>query len=167
MKRVLTVLLAVLLLSGCSDQEHPPQITFYYPRGTFGQYSEDSVIASEIRENAGAFATLDILNLYLEGPMDPLLINPFPEDIRVLTVRVMEDTVYVVVTDELSQLSGVALVLACTALGKTASAMAQTGNAEIRCESAKLNGLDSFIITGENILFRDTPPQQTAVPTGE
>lgn len=167
MKKIVAVLLVMLLLAGCKGRDEAPQIAFYYPRASYGQYSEDSVIASEIRENAGASAAIEMLNLYLQGPLDPLLTNPFPEGICVLSIYVMEDTVNITVSDELAQLNGVSLVLACTALGKTATVMTKTESAIIRCETAKLNGLDSFTVTDGNILFLDTPPQETVVSNGE
>jgi len=168
MKQIIALCLFVLLLLfGCSSENDGQSVTFYYPRVTYTQNSDDSVVAAETREDINPGTLAQLLNQYLQGPKDPLLKNPFPKDTSILSVYIREDTVYVTVSDHLAQLNGVNLIIACTSLGKTAAHMYQTSDACIICETAQLDGKNSILISDSTILYLDTVTTETTTPVTE
>lgn len=167
MKHILAVILIVLLISGCSAADSDGTFRFFYPRVEYTQNTEDSVIAEEKREILDISSTDDILNLYVQGPENPQLRNPFPSGLKVVSVYIMGDTVYITVSDSLSTLSSIDLVLACSSLGQTAIRITGAQTAQISCENAKVEGMNYFTVSAETIFYLDPVPTETDSPTTE
>ncbi len=167
MKRLFAGIFLALLLCGCASAEADDTLHFYYPRVEYTQNATDSVITTENRENVGFSSTADILNTYMKGPTDPLLRNPFPADLQILSVYIMADTVYITVSDNLGTLTGTDLVLACTALGQTTAEITGVQVAQICCETVKLDGVKYFTVSSDTVYYLDSVPEETATPTTE
>ena len=167
MRRLLAAIMIVLLISGCSAAGNDGAFLFFYPRVEYTQNTEDSVIAEEKRQNLNLSSTGDILNLYAKGPEDPQLRNPFPAGFKVLSVYIMDNTVYLTVSDSLSTLNSIDLVLACSSLGQTAIGITGAQTAQISCENAKLDGMNQFTVSAETIYYLDPVPTETDRSTTE
>ena len=165
MKKAVSFLLVVCMLTliGCRQEEQQPELYFYYPRQAYTQNSSDSVIAQENRENVGYLTTVDLLNDYLKGPADPNLRNPFPADLQIVDVYVINGTVIITVTDDLSLLTGTDLIIACAALGNTAIRATGIRAARVCCQSAKLDGENYIQIDDSTVRYLDTVPPETTV----
>ena len=167
MKRMFALIVLATLLCGCASAEKDDTFCFYYPRVTYTQNATDSVIATENREIIELSSIADILNAYMKGSVNPLLRNPFPAGLEILSVYVMEDSIYLTVSDDLAELTGLDLVLACTCLGQTAAEMTDTQVAQISCENAKLDGVKYFTVSSDTISYLDPIPEEITEPTTE
>ena len=98
MKRLIAVLLLIaLILCGCSSK---PEASFYYCRANFQEEPIDSIIGSEKRDITGHEHQLSFLiSLYLMGPSNKDLINPFPADVQLLGTQVAGNNLTVTLTD--------------------------------------------------------------------
>lgn len=125
-KRVSLLLVFFLLIGVCGCAQ--PQMTcpgsFYYKcaQPQFG--TPDSVIRAEQRELAEVHDDMtEMLELYLLGPQDPELVSPFPRNTHVMDASIADQTMYITLSKEFSQLSGVDLTIACGCLTRTAAAL--------------------------------------------
>ena len=154
-KHILLLILLISVLFGCANPLSPSDAAFYYPKAEFGYNSHDGAIAYEIRNNRGISSNADLLNLYLKGPADEDLRNPFPEDLTVISVYTLEDTVYVTVSDTMAKLSGAPLILSCACLGRTAMGLSNTTCAEIKCETLLLDGKKQITVNENTVFYSD------------
>lgn len=79
MKRILCLILAAALLSGCHFQQQDNSTTaFYYCRMSTSNTQTDCLIVSESRDISLESTDLkSLLTLYLIGPQDEELVSPF------------------------------------------------------------------------------------------
>lgn len=163
MKKVLSIFLVSLLLFsmlGCQHRDDSVTYTFYYPRSDYGYNTLDSkfynsIIESELRENISV-QTAEIIGIYLTGPTVPTLANPFPEKLTLESVSVDDHMLHITVTDHLSELTGINLMIACACLGKTAMELTNTSSVQISCQTALLDGKKSVVFRNDSIIFEDT-----------
>jgi len=155
MKKTISILLVLLLFAGCVPENVPGEVTFFYPRLDYTYNTSDSVIASEERDSEGYISTVYLLGIYLAGPLEETLTNPFPKGLEVLSAYTDSHTVYITVSDQMATLSGASLILACACLGKTGIGLTGTETAVIRCESLLLDGKSSITVSGDTILYTD------------
>ena len=95
MKRLISLLLMVLLLTGCafSGNQMKDPVTFYYPRSTtdsnvYDDFFAEGVIGSEIREASGYSDNLaQMLTVYFKGPLDQSLRSPYPFGCGILKMQ--------------------------------------------------------------------------------
>ena len=157
-KIVSWLLILIFLLSGCHSEEAEKTVLFYYPRVNYTQNSTDSVVAPEERNNEGFSTTAMLLDQYLQGPLDPLLHNPFPSGTKVVEVYIMGNVTLVTLTDAFAQLSGLDFALACASISRTVSGITGTPMVQIDCETVKLNGSQHITITPDTYLYLDDVP---------
>lgn len=117
MRRLFCLLIVVVcLLSGCGNKE---EASFFYRRGAFQYGTEDGVIVSEVRDVTGHATNLPFLiSLYLMGPLDKNYVSPFPSDVKLLYVSLMDDNLTVSLTDS-SAMSESEYILASTCMALT------------------------------------------------
>lgn len=156
MKRLLLLSLAVLVLVGCSQENDPGKMRFSYPRAEFSYNRADSVIVSEFREVDRSLSVGALLSMYLEGPMDSTLVNPFPQGLSIQSVWNDGHTLFITVSDHMATLSGAPLILACSCLGRTAMDISGAASADIRCESLLLDGKKSITVNADTVIYTDT-----------
>ena len=158
MKRFLCVLLVLVLLlpvAACTDNniEHP--ISFYYLRRANSFGAPDSVIAPEIVEGAQFSHIAPMLRSYLMGPRDLTLGSPFPKGTYLLDVDIGTDAISITLSDSFASLTGIELILACCALAKTVAEFSGFDTIEIQTASELLDGDTSLIIHASDMILYD------------
>ncbi len=161
-KKVLTCILTLFVILsalGCQQKNNHTSYNFYYPRNDYGYNSlegkfHNSFIEPEVRENISDHTAAEIINIYLSGPSIPTLISPFPEKLSLESVIIDDQTLYITVSNQLSELTGVNLMIACACLGKTGMELTNTSTVQISCRTAPLDG-KKFIILRDNAIFFD------------
>ena len=164
MKRVISTLLTLIMLLcclGCQREKDTVTLYFYYPRYEYGYNEQEGMFfresaLAEIREDITYQSARQVLNEYLKGPVDPAMANPFPADLQLISLSIYENKLYLTVTDQLSELTGIPLVMACACLGKTAMQLTKVQQVQIRCESALLDGEKTINLTMDSFIFDET-----------
>ena len=151
------LILAVLLgLCACSSADSPEKpISYYYPVAQLQYDASGTVISAETREGSQLTTLNAMLELYLNGPVDPAYKNPFPQGLQLQTVVLTEDTLYLTFSDELAALSGMELTVACCAITLTCLELTTVTYVSIRTESALLGGEKSITMNRDCLLLLD------------
>ena len=169
MKRIFCYLMVVILVMsifGCAtaNRKFVDPIAFYYlnvqPIDRIHHGSVDSVIGPEVRE--GYLLKTDVtktLQLYLAGPDTEFSISPFPSNTRLIDWAKEGTTLSVTLSDEISQLTGIDLVIACACLYRTCSQLWDYDTIQIQAESMLLDGKPFMIMNDDNLLFVDDTVQ--------
>lgn len=163
MKRIICFLLALLMtlsLFGCKKNDSASTLQFYYPRSNYGYYPQEErfserAIEAEIRKDVPYHSSILILSEYLKGPSDPTLVSPFPAGLSLTDVSIDSGTVYLTLTNQLAELEGIPLLIACACLSKTAMAITQTSSAHIKCQDALLDGNEAIILDDASLILDD------------
>ena len=153
----ITLILCILLsFSGCQKEpEYEKPICFYYPMQSPSYDAASSIISAQTREGAGLNVLDDILYLYFQGPEDPALENPFPAGLRLISVRQENNTLYLTVSDEMAELNGLALTIACTCLTITCLDLVDVEYICIQAENSTLSGEKTIIMNRDCLLLLD------------
>lgn len=163
MKRILCMLLLIsmiLCLWGCQQKDSKIVLHFYYPRENYG-YDEQQgrffqqSAQEELRNDIVYQSSQKVIDEYLLGPLDPALSNPFPTGTQLVSLRVEGAVLYMTLTDQLSELTGIPLIMACACLARTAIMLTDSVQVQIRCESAMLDGGQVIIMNSETVIFDD------------
>jgi len=103
---VLSLLLALLVLSACSagirgEDAYVHPVTFYYGASDQTSYSsETGALYAEVRDiHLGSYDLEEIVALYLQGPVDPDAILPFPALMQLLDTDLDQGVFTLYVTD--------------------------------------------------------------------
>jgi len=163
MKRLLCLILAVFLLFpvyGCQGLDSERAFTFYYPRKDYGFNAQegkfyDSFIETELREDISYQAAGKIMNVYLGGPLTQTLANPFPSKLTLKEISIKDHTLCITLSDHLSELTGIDLMIACACLSKTGMELTNTSSVQISCETELLDGKKSIILDQEALIIND------------
>ena len=169
MKRILCVFLSLLVLTpvyGCQHRNHNDNYVFYYPRSDYGYNTQEgrfyeNIITSEIREDFVNESVSKIISAYLNGPVSQNCSNPFPENLTLESVSTEDQTLYITVSDHLSELTGIRLVIACACLGKTGMELTDTTSVQISCRKAMLDGKKTVTLHYDQIIINDSIPAAT------
>ena len=157
MKRLISIFLAVLLLSGCTEQLKEP-VSFYYIRSG---YEEDmsNIVGVERREASGHRGDLSyLMALYFMGPADEELLAPLPGNTHMLFVALNGSQVVLQLSDTADSVSNAQFTVACACL--TLTCLELTGAETVTI----LSGTRSVTLDEERLLLRDL---STAVLTEE
>lgn len=160
MKRIFSLILSILLvisLCACRRQQasFEAPVQFYYRSASLSYNSENAVICAESREGSG-YALIDLMDLYLQGPVSNEYQSPFPTGVTVLSMETVEDKVYIALSEPFAELNGIALTLACACLSKTVMEFTGTSAVEISVPNTTLNGSASIVMDAQNILLLDS-----------
>ena len=163
MKKCLIVLLCLLWLpglSGCRDSDTPQNpVNFYYQSASLDYAAQNAVISPEIREGAN-YATLEeALTDYLAGPESHSLNSPFPADLTVISIRQEENVLHITLSDQLSQLQGLELTIACCCIAATCLDLTEATDICIRAENLLLDDKPSITLNWENMRLLDQTQQ--------
>ncbi len=159
MKKLLPLILTtLLLLSACTPAAGNIQapVNFYYPRETFDYDAPDGVIASEVRESADCADENEILQRYFRGPEDPMFQRPFPAATELVSLQLQENVATIILTDNISTLTGMDLTLACACIAKTAIDILNVEQVTIQAQTQSLGGQTSITLTLEDLLLLDS-----------
>ncbi len=149
-------LILCLFFSGCSRQESfEKPCSFYYLPGSVDTSSQPDIMVIQTVE--GNHRTLEeLMVLYLQGPSEEGMRAPFPEGTTVVELKQTDGIVFMTLSREISDLSGVELSLLCACLSKTCFAWTDAACIELRCESGKLDGKDSLHLEPKTFILTDT-----------
>lgn len=154
---LMLVLVCLLSLCGCKQKEPAYQLplSFYYPVAEMAYDPSGSAIAAQVREGKDLANLEAMLKLYLNGPTDPAYANPFPQGLRLVELDMIEDTLYLTVSDELATLSGMRLTLACCCITMTCLDLTAATHVSIQAESALLGGNKTILMNRDCLLLLD------------
>ena len=166
MKRLLCLLLALVLLSGCAPQNslsgRETGVQFYYVVKEEDYFSSLGVMGCEARTLSEKQNSLEgLMALYLGGPVSSELTSDFPAGMRLVkTEQTEEDSreITLVFDDSLAELTGIRLQIVCACIARTVSEYAanayQTVN--FRAEHLPLdNDQESISIRLSDLVLED------------
>lgn len=162
MKKISVLICCVLIfqiLCACSNQKEELQepVNFYYCNKEITFNTSSGVICAEAREGAGFHGNLTaFLHAYLIGPQSNTLNNVFPSDAYLVSWEMEDDTIKIVFSQKLEQLSGMDLSVACSALLLTLHDYVGVNTAIITAKNAQLNERDQFIISMDDLVLIDS-----------
>lgn len=151
MKRLWVILILCTFLLGCSTNSAKKPAAFYYPPHDYVLTQDGSILDSEVRETIQEPNMASVLNLYMRGPQNPRFLNPFPADCTVVSLRHYGDTLELVLSNELAQLTGIDLPLACACLAKTSMELTGAQTVKIRTHSSLLAGGKEMVFTPDTL----------------
>lgn len=163
MKRMICLLLALVLLLlplGCGKNKARITLHFYYPLQNYGYDIEDGRFYSQsaredIREDVAYYSARQVIGIYLKGPVDSALTNPFPAGTELLDLYYEGNILYLTLSDSFSALSGIPMIMASSCLAKTALTLIKASEVRIRCESELLDGNAEIVIQADSFVFDD------------
>ena len=163
MKRLISLLLMVLLLTGCafSGNQMKDPVTFYYPRSTtdsnvYDDFFAEGVIGSEIREASGYSDNLaQMLTVYFKGPLDQSLRSPYPFGCGILKMQQTDAELTLMLNPFLAEKSDLEITLACACLAKTCFELTDVDTIRIESRNLEDKLLFSRTFTGENLFLYD------------
>lgn len=153
----LCCVLIVAQFAGCShnDDEIQQPVNLYYINKEISYNSPEGVICYEIREGAQLHNLFDLLCAYLDGPVSSHLQSFISNGVTVQSCFVENDTAYIHFSSQFSELSGIKLITACSALLLTAHDYCDVQSVCIQAESSKLDDKDEFILSLDEIVLMD------------
>lgn len=160
MKRIIALLLTIcLLLSfiGCTPAPQVPDPAFfYYPLVSLEYGYNKSVFAAYPFPQDGR-EVQRLLSVYLLGPVEPDCYNPFPVGTTIIALTQEDTSVSVTLSDAFAQLSGIDLIIACTALSKSIISLMQAETVTICVADRLLDGKSSITISKDSIHLSCVP----------
>lgn len=156
MKRLAALFLCILLLGGCTTPQLTTPGSFYYPSADVTYQGSNGIIASERRELTGIRDDLGaMLELYLEGPLDPGLLDPLPPGTELLDYTLFEQVLTLRFNQTMAQLSGIELTVAAGCLARTFLPLTGAQQLILTADGALLNGNTALSLTMEDLYLRD------------
>lgn len=155
---LLCCVLALQLFSGCTKKNENFQVpvNFYYSTKEITYNTPDSVIQAETREGAGYADDVEaFIQAYLQGPVSSDLQRIMPSDVYLVSCEVEGDTVCIVLSTQISKLSGISLLTACSALFLSLQDFAGTQTLQISADETLLDDKDMLTITADDIVLVD------------
>ena len=162
MKRLLCLIIAAALaatLCACqlgSRSALLEPVEFYYPRNSvsFIYGSELGILDMELREGSGHTNDLTyLLSMYLRGPQNERMRNPFPAGCVLESVNWEDDTLHLTLSSEFTTLENMDLTIACAGLTKTCLAISDARL--VRIKSASNQKAISITMDAESLLLTD------------
>ena len=161
MKHLISLVLALLLLSGCGiiGERIKDPVTFYYIRADY-QKDMGEVIVSEIREASGHRDDLPyLLALYSMGPASDDLQAPFPANIRILPTEHTDAGIVLSLSDTLENMTDAEYTLGSACLALTCMEMTNASQITV------VSGGRSITINRDNIVTFETGHQKQVEET--
>lgn len=165
MKRLFCLIICAVMLAalcGCTTQkqEFIDPVEFYYlliqPENHIYHGSSDSIIAPEQREGYQIRNRMNtLIEVYLNGPATESFQSPFPANTRLITLDTNDKILTVILSDEIAELSGVDLVLACACLSRTFMELWNFETINIQAENEMLDGKPVITFDKSNFFLTD------------
>lgn len=166
MKRILAILLCLAAAAGlcacaAKPQEAPVSpVDFYYRRAELTYEGSDGVISPEQREALGHESDLDwLLAQYFSGPVTEALTLPFRRGLHPVAWTQEDGVFTLTVSQELGELSGIDLTVACACIAQTLFALTGCQAVTLRAEGVQLEGSDALSISRKQLLLQDDSAQ--------
>ena len=159
MKRILSLCLLAALLAaacGCGAEQPGESVNFYYQRSAYVYGTADGVIAAESRDISNRANTLlYLLTLYFQGPIDPGLKAPFPDDCSIQSVSRDGSTLCVTLDPCFATLTDTDLTIACACIARTCFSLSDATQVQIRAEGGQEHHNVNVVISVDSLLLDD------------
>ena len=160
-KLCLLVCCALLMQMLCScapkKEEFIEPVNFYYANSNISYNSPMGVIQPEVHEGSGFYDNLlSFLGAYLQGPTSSELKRLIPTDIYIVSCRVESDCVNLVMSSQFSNLSGIKLTAACSALLMTIHDYTGMEALKISAKDAHLDDKSEIILRMDDLVLIDS-----------
>ena len=148
MKQNIALLLCLLVCfglcaCGVSSSRSSNSVKFYYRVEDIKYNSDARVIESETFEAGSRRSDLEyLIKKYLSGPNNSAFLSPFPSGVKLSHIAIQDNTVNIILSNELSSLAGYDLTVACACLTLTVLDITQAASVRISAESALLNNAE-------------------------
>lgn len=154
------IFLLLLGLCGCSDgnQTHNT-VAFYYRNPTFSYDAQCSALTAEQRDSTAFSSHEEILAAYFAGPLSENLVSPFPSGLELILMTKDANTLFLTLSDEIAELSGLELTFACCCIAKTCLELTDAENVVISAETGLLGGEKSITVNEDNMNLLDGTQQ--------
>ena len=156
MKKMLCLLLALALLSGCAAQSagRDTGVNFYYESRDSDYFSPLGALGCEKRTLGASQNDLEgLMRLYLGGPVTPEL--SFPRDLRLTDVKYGQQEITLVFDDSLAEQTGIRLQIVCAAIARTVWEFSGYETVIIRAENAALGDRESVTVRPARLVLED------------
>ncbi len=159
MKRVICLILALSILSGCAylglDRQETG-VPFYYRGSSEDYFSGLGAMDFERRTLREDQKNIEgLMALYLGGPMNPELSSPFPKGMRLIRSEIMPREITLVFDDSLAALTGIGLRLACACIARTLWEYGGYETVTIRAENLSLDGEEEIVVRPAELVLED------------
>lgn len=164
MKRIIILILVLSSLfafTSCSayyGRSVKNNIDFYYLK-RMPEYNIEDGIICPIKKQVDKYSSdeewIKLINLYLKGPDDGNYISPFPPNTTLKRFSFDGDTLTVFLSNQISQLDGYDLTLACACLTKTVMKTKPVYAVEVCAEGGIIGDFISITMTNEGLLLLD------------
>ena len=157
MKKMICMFFLILYLtnlSACSNKTKMATANFYYLDNMPHYHTNETVIQPESRELSITLTeTETIIREYLDGPNTKQLTSPFPSGTKLISIQPGKEMTEIVLSDEIAQLSGIDLTVACACLSATILEISQSESVHIRAETANIGPQGYVIMDQQSIPF--------------
>lgn len=161
MKKLLCLLLALALLSGCAAQSpgRDTGVNFYYESMDSDYFSPLGALGCEKRTLSESQNDLEgMMRLYLGGPLSTEL--SFPRDLRLAGVKYAQQEITLVFDDSLAAQTGIRLQIVCAAIARTVWEFSGYETVIIRAEHAMLGDQESVTVHPGRLVLDDSSAGQ-------
>lgn len=169
-RRISALLLAFALLLFCGCGQQPSSKDMVHPIRFYYKVTDDRYEATGQAMECEWFETQGhkddypwILNAYFDGPSGQQLLAPFPKSLELLSVQRDGESLRVNVSEELSQLSGIDLTMACSCITLTCLELDGIETVSITANGASMDGRMAVIMTREDLLLEDAGSDDTSM----
>lgn len=162
MSLLLCCILLMQLLCSCAAKtgDFVEPVNFYYCNNNIAYNSATGVIQAEVREGSSFQGNLlAFLGAYLQGPVSSGLKRLIPANVYIVSCRQENDRVILVLSSQFSELSGMELTAACSALLKTIHDYTGAEILQISAKDAQLDDKNEIILSIHDFVFIDTAEQ--------
>jgi len=156
---LICISLIICIFGGCAakKQEFQTPVNFYYAKKDITYNSVSGVLQPEVREGAGFHGNLTAcLRAYMLGPSSQDLQQLIPTDVYMVSCQEDEESVSVVMSNTFSQLSGVDLTTACSALLMTIHDYKGANVLHISVKDGLLDDMAVLTLSMDDIVLIDT-----------
>ena len=95
------------------------------------------------------------MQLYLAGPDNVELVSPFPNGLRLISHHQEGETLYLLFSEELSQLSNLSLSMACGCITMTCLTLTDATQVTIEANESLLDGHKSITMGQDSLILSD------------
>lgn len=160
MKRLISWLMLMTffcgVLAACDQNPETEGCSFYYLSSEADNGWTDTLFQAEQRQLDGSRPWKERIQLYLTGPVDDTLRNPFPRNVKVLSAILREEqhSMEILLSEEYAQLTGIGRTLANACLVWTLTEYAEVDQIILSCENGEelMGGSQSL----SREMFRDS-----------
>lgn len=156
--KFIILFILLIILSGCTGRNDniSVPVSFYYIQNEV-EFGTDAVIIKkttrEAKGHEGDYT--NIINQYLNGPITYDCTSPFPAGTTLKELHWDQSRAQIVLSPEITTLSGVDLMLACGCLTKTVTELIGVDTVQIRSSSGLINGESILTFQAEDFLYLD------------